>query len=43
MNYEIYALPRRAFTWIDDTVLVVSSVEDGGLRGHCIVLDTVIH
>ena len=42
MNYEIGADLRRAFTWMDDTVLIVRSVnEDTGLQGHCIALNTV--
>ena len=44
MNYGIDAYPRLKYprlTWIDDTVIVVRWIEAGGLRGHCIALDTV--
>ena len=42
MNYEISIVPRKAFTWLDDTVLIVTTIEEGsGVNGHCIALNTV--
>ena len=41
MNCKFLSVPRRAFTWLDDTFLIVTSVDQDNPSGHCIALNTV--
>ena len=42
MENIIYAVPRKAFQWLDDTSVIVSSVDGKEFEnGHCVLLDTV--
>ena len=41
MENRIWALYRSAFSWLDDTSVVVTSSTSDWSKGHCIILNTV--
>ena len=41
MNCKFLSVPRRAFTWLDDTYLIVTSGDEHHPNGHCLALNTV--
>ena len=42
MENNIYAVPRTTFQWLDDTSVVLKSIDGRKFEsGHCVLLDTV--
>ena len=41
LDYKVLTVPRRTFTWLDDTFLVVTSKDQGILDSDCLALNTV--
>ena len=44
MDHNIWSVPRRAFTWLDNNFVIVTSEndeEDEIPCGHCLALNTV--
>ena len=41
MNHSIWAVPRRAFTWLDDDFVIVLSEQKDSKNGHSLILNTV--
>ena len=41
MKHNIWAVPRKAFCWLDEKRVIVFAPGDVGEQAHCELLDTV--
>ena len=41
MSYNIWAVPRQSFCWLNETKVIVVSFDYNYVNGHCELVDTV--